>query len=99
MKHTEPHPLAGKTVRLNDKASDSMRGIVVEGAEFRIEDWVFGRMGDRSWMDMHGNPAALWYSARAGLSDLPIDDEVVYGKIGSYGHMVHVSELGEVVDD
>ena len=27
-----------------------------------------------------------------------MDDEVVYGKVGAFGKLVHVSELGEVID-
>lgn len=91
--HTTSHPLAGKTVVLNDKASDLM-GEVVPGVEFRVEDWwdsekVFGS----SWMFAKGNPAALKYAVRSGASDLPLDNEVVYGKIGPFGHIVHTSEL------
>jgi hypothetical protein len=29
-----------------------------------------------------------------GRKGLPFDDEVVYGKLGGFGHLVHVSELG-----
>ena len=32
-----------------------------------------------------------------GFSGLPVDDEVVYGKVGPFGHLLHVSELGEIV--
>jgi len=50
-------------------------------------------------MDANGNPAALIYAIRSGFDGLPTDDEVVYGKIGSFGHLIHESELGEVVTD
>jgi hypothetical protein len=42
-----------------------------------------------------GNWAAMHYALRSALVEpmLPIDDEVVYGKIGAFGHIVHVSEL------
>jgi hypothetical protein len=42
-------------------------------------------------MTADGNPAALNYAAR-GVG-LPIDDEVVYGKIGAFGHLVHTKEI------
>jgi len=95
MIHAEPHPLAGKTVTLNDNAKDPVRGIVMPGEQFRIEDY-WDRLMGKSWGVCDGNPAALQYALRAGMTGLPVDDEVVYGKIGAFGHLVHVSELGEV---
>ena len=110
--HTESHPLANKTVILNETTRPSMPGIdkalglmplddVVDpnpGVEYWIEDW-WDKLTGKSWMDSDYNPAALKYALRGGMGELPIDDDVVYGKIGSYGHLVHVSELGEVVRD
>lgn len=95
--HNDSHPLAYKSVKLNEKAKDRL-GEVVEDAVYRIEDW-WDKLTGKSWMYSDGNPAALKYAMRSGLyAQLPIDDEVVYGKIGNFGHLVHVSELGEVVD-
>jgi hypothetical protein len=97
MKHNEKHPLAGQTVSLNDNvASDFIQGLVVPGAEYRIEDWA-DRVFDGSIWDAHGNFAALHYAARSA-GGLPIDNDVVYGHIGHLGHAVHVSELGEPVN-
>lgn len=96
MIHKEAHPLAGQTVKLNDKAKDALQGCVVEGALLRVDDW-WDRTAGRSWMACDGNPACLQYAMRTGLSGLPsLDDEVVYGKIDGLGHLVHVSELVEV---
>lgn len=95
MKHDQPHPLAGKTVTLNDttrKAPD-----VEPGMEYRIEDY-WDRVAGMSWMHAEGNPAAIKYAMRSGFGGLPVDDEVVYGKIGPFGHLIHVSELGDVVE-
>lgn len=96
MSHTESHPLAGATVILNDTAQDPSRNMVVAGVEYRVEDW-WDALGVGSWMTADGNPAALQYAMRAGMSGLPNDNEVVYGKIDGLGHIVHVSELGEPV--
>lgn len=91
--HTEKHPLAGQTVRIK---ADVKHPQVPDfgGAAFRIEDW-WDHLTGKSWMVSDGNPACLIYAMRTGFSDSPIpdDDEVVYGKIGSYGHLVHVSEI------
>ena len=96
MTHNEAHPLAGKTVILKNVASDP-REIIKDGVEFRVEDWV-DRLG-KSWK-MQENWATAHYSFRQGgngNNSLPSDDEVVYGKIGSLGHCIHNSELGDQV--
>lgn len=105
MIHAEPHPLAGQTVRLNIRPSDgpaiSPDGDPQTGDLYRIEDW-FDRMAGVSWRNASGNHAAMNYGMRAGLAGLDPDDEVVYGGIDVggmdlAGHIVHVSELGDVV--
>jgi hypothetical protein len=47
----------------------------------------------KSWMFSDGNPAALKYAVRSGVAGLPLDNEVLYGTIGAFGHLVHVSEV------
>ncbi len=90
--HNEPHQLAGKTVKIKTEANG------IGGNEIRIEDWqdrVFGK----SWMNCDGNPAALTYAMRTGFSkkiSVPTNNECIYGKIGSFGHIVHVCELEEL---
>lgn len=71
---------------------DPVQNMVVPGAIFHIEDW-WDRVSGGSWQVSIGNPAALQYSLRSVANDLPIDDEVVYGKIEGLGHLVHVSEI------
>lgn len=86
MIHTEPHPLAGQTVEIK---------IEGETLEYRLEDW-WDRVHGSSWMFSDGNPAALKYAVRAALREpasLPLDDEVVYGKVDIFGHLIHVSEI------
>lgn len=86
MIHGEQSPLAGKTVVLKDDVQD------LAGAEYRVEDW-WDRVGGGSWMTAVGNPAALNYAMRAGIAGLPLDNRVLYGKVGSFGHLVHESEI------
>lgn len=80
--HDQPHPLAGQTV------STSSYG------EFVVEDW-WDRVTGGSWMYANGNIAAMKYGVRSGKAHLPIDDEVVYGKVNGngFGNLVHVSEI------
>ena len=88
------HPLAGQTVKLNCKPTHDPDEL--NGKKFVIEDW-WQNVSGKSWMFSAGNPACLKYAVRCGIKGMPLDDNVVYGKIGSFGHIVHESELGEVV--
>jgi len=93
------HPLAGKTVKLNVRLSSNSRlDDELAGQDYRIEDWWQNVAGE-SWMNSNGNLAALKYAMRSGFNGLPTDNEVVYGKVGAFGHLVHVSELGQEVPD
>lgn len=79
--HADPHPYAGKTVKLKT------------GHDYRLEDW-WDRNGQGAWLDcIPANVACCKYAARFILLGLPNDNEVVYGKIGPYGHLIHESEL------
>lgn len=82
--HSDPHPLAGQTVTVD----------LGNGPQaYEIEDW-WDRVSGGSWMYADGNPAALKYALRSA-GRTPIDDEVVYGKVGPFGHLVHVTEIKE----
>lgn len=86
--HVTPHPKVGQTVTI--KSSDSK----YDGEQFVIEDW-WDRLRQGSWSDGIRNPACLQYAVRASLHNLPGDDEVIYGKIGCFGHLIHDSEIAE----
>jgi len=88
MIHEQQSPLAGETVKLKNTVED------IGGQEYHVEDW-WDRVNDKSWQLSNGNPAAMIYAMRSGLSRLPIDDEVLYGKIDGSGFLVHISELKE----
>jgi hypothetical protein len=82
----KPHELAGETVKIRADVH------ALGGKDFRIEDWWINVAGG-SWMFADGNPAAMRYGIRAGLAGLPVDDEVLYGKVNGLGYLVHVSEF------
>ena len=82
--HNE-HPMAGQRM-LIAKGPNA-------GREFLIEDW-WDRVAGKSWMHCDGNPACLAYAITLPVP--PLDDEVVYGKIGMFGTLVHVSFLTEI---
>lgn len=88
------HPLAGQTVTLRC-APDPDR---LDGQAFQIEDW-WENVSGGSWMDAVGNLACLKYAMRSAFANLPTDNEVVYGKVGGLGHLIHVSELGAPVEE
>lgn len=87
---------SGKTYVLNSRASDPMQGQVVEGADYHVEG-LWEDITGKSWMVSDGNPAAMHYGIRSGLTGLPIDNSVWYGKIGGLGHLVHESELSDAL--
>jgi hypothetical protein len=97
--HQDPHPMSGKTVRvkLASASFDTPYVRLEDGAAYRVEDW-WDRVAGKSWMDSDGNLAALGYAIRCAGTNLPaFDDEVVYGKVGNFGFLLHAFELGEVL--
>lgn len=88
VQHSTPHPLAGQTVTITADLYGEARG----PHEFLVEDWN-DRLFGQSWMDYEGHPASLAYAVRGAMAGLPTDNEVVYGKVGGLGHLVHVSEI------
>ncbi|GAB3518490.1 hypothetical protein [Emticicia fontis] len=88
MIHKSESPLADKKVKIKPESN-------LSGGEILIEDW-WDRVSGRSWKNSNGNPAAMGYAVRSAGShfiNIPSDDEVLYGKIGIMGYIVHVSEL------
>lgn len=90
----DTHPLARKTVTVNLKGKPYEN--LVDGCKYTVEDWVENVMGG-SWMFQQGNPACLIFAMRSAMAKMPLDNEVVYGKVGPLGYLVHVSELGDEV--
>lgn len=86
--HQNQHEMAGEKVII--------KGGEFDGAEYRIEDW-WDRVAGKSWMFCDGNPACLDFAMRSAFDGTSTDDEVVYGKIGAYGKLIHISQLGEPV--
>ena len=86
--HKERSPLAGQTVLISSDLTSAGPG----PHEYRIEDW-WDHLTGKSWRYSDGNMAAMLYGVRSGVQGLPLDDEVVYGKVGAFGHLVHVSEI------
>lgn len=79
--HQTESPLAGELVEIKTG--------VLAGQSLRVEDW-WDRVAGKSWMYCDGNPACLAFAMRELT---PLDNEVVYGKIGNAGTLVHVSML------
>jgi hypothetical protein len=86
-RHTSPHPLAGQTVTVHANLNGA------DGPhQFTVEDWN-DRLFGQSWQVMEGHPASMVYAMRTAFANVPADNEVVYGKVGCFGHLVHVSEI------
>jgi hypothetical protein len=93
MIHTQSSELAGKTVKIKENVTHPQYP-TFGGSEFRVEDW-WDRVSGKSWMYSNGNPACLFYAMRSAMQNpiLPNDDEVLYGKVGLFGSLVHISEI------
>lgn len=69
------------------------------GNEYLVEAY-WDELTGESWLDTNFNPAVLNYAMRTlkdnNLKEYAEDDEVLYGKIGLYGHLVHVSEIEKI---
>ena len=89
--HKEPSILSRKTVTIKKGVSHPQLGDMT-GMEYEVEDW-WDRDSGGSWMTANGNPACLIYAVRKAQNNLPMDNEVLYGKIGPFGHLVHISEI------
>ena len=79
-------------VHIREGVKDPVQQQVIGGAEYRVKG-LWHEITGKSWMNSDGNPAALHYAIRSSYNHLPIDNNVYYGKIGSFGHLVHESEL------
>jgi len=88
---------AGKTVILKHLDSLNTPDGNLSGAEYRVEDYWINVSGS-SWMWAKGNPACIIYAMRSGFGKLPIDDRVLYGKVGMFGHLIHESEIDKVLE-
>lgn len=92
MIHKSQSELAGKVVKIKEGV-EHPQVPNFGGSEFRVEDW-WDRVAGKSWMYCDGNPACLIYAMRTGLGNkVPTNNEVLYGKVGSFGHLVHISEI------
>ena len=91
----ERSPYAGCEVKTRpDVGKDGLSGRDLGNQVFLVEDWwenVYGR----SWMVAIGNPASMAYTVRIGMKEVlvPLDNNVLYGKIDGLGYLFHVSEL------
>ncbi len=94
MLHTTKNKFAGKTVKLKPNIDHPQVENGLGGKEYRVEDW-WDRVGNGSWMHANGNPACIVYAMRSAFTKppLPVDDEVLYGKVGLLGHLIHISEI------
>jgi hypothetical protein len=89
--HNEKSSLAGKVVKIKASVKHPQYPNF-GGSEFHVEDY-WDRIAGKSWMFCDGNPACLVYTMRSGMAGLPTDDEVIYGKMGGMGSLVHLSEI------
>lgn len=85
----------GKKVKIKDWVVDEPNGQKLAGQEFLIEGYWSDINNGISWRDTDSNIAVYMYKNRITYSRfiIPRDDSVVYGKVGLYGHLLHITEL------
>lgn len=91
MEHSKSD-LAGQKVKIKSHVKH-LQDPHFGGSTFIVEDW-WDRVTGRSWMICDGNPACLVYALRTVGTQVPLDNEVLYGHSeGGLGHLVHISEI------
>jgi hypothetical protein len=86
MIHNEPSPYAGETVTMKESVPE------IGGETVVVEDW-WDRVFGASWTEAPGNPAAMIYGVRAGVQEVPNNDEVLYVKIENAGILININEI------
>lgn len=91
--HEEKSTLAGVVVKLAHDIRTT-RGVIPAGTEYMVEDW-WDHLTGKSWGMSDANPACLIYAIRIATQEFPVppDDEVLYGHIDGFGHLVHMTEI------
>jgi len=82
--HPTPHPLARQIIEL------------VDGRSFQVDDWWDRVMQtSTSWYlsDVRRNFALAAFALEQAKTNLPMDDDIVYGKIGDFGVIIHVRQF------
>ena len=89
----EKFKYANKKLKIKDWVLDEENGQKLAGKTFIAEDYWINLTG-KSWLDTDlGNPAVFMYAIRSMREKLPEDDYVIYGKVGLFGHLLHITEL------
>lgn len=91
--HSESSSLKGKEVTIK-KTQTHRQFPGFGGSKFVVEDW-WDKVSGKNWFasSEDGNIAAFVYLLRSIDNNLPPDNEVVYGKLGPFGCLVHISEI------
>lgn len=104
--HPDSHPLAGKTITVKLKGAPHQR--LTDGVQMEVEDWWSiahedNELGSLPALLSSRSPAAINYIVRAQVAGIPLDDDVIYGKVFDgqplgLGYIIHSSEIGEVLE-
>lgn len=90
------HELARKKVKLNLLAEYppfTNLNPIFSGDVFIVEDWADNALG-KKWEDQN---TFTTVSFDERTRNLDVDDDVIYGHVNGYGHLVFASELGDLV--
>lgn len=83
----EQSPHKGKTLKIKSGVPN------IGGLDFEVEDW-WENVSGKSWQVHEGNPASLMYAMRVAQQNLPLDNDVLYGRIDDTSKgLMHLCEL------
>lgn len=86
----------GKLVKIKDWVLDEDNGQRLAGKDFLVEGYWKDLNNGISWQDTSlSNFAIKLYALRLlkYKGKIPSDDNVIYGKVGMFGHLLHESEI------
>lgn len=94
--HKSESPLRGVPVKLLDGLEAAMtpsyETIELSGEEFVVDDW-WDRVNGASWQDSTDKLSFTYNARQARAGYLPMDDEVLLGRIGNKEVLVHLAEI------
>jgi len=94
VKHDRPSELKGKTVKIKKEVFEPNTDFFIS-ENFVVEDW-YDRVRKKDWKreaKFSTDCECLLYASRAESTNLPDDEQILYGKVGEWKHMMHISEI------
>lgn len=90
--HTQSSEFAGKNVKIKSKSDNPL----FDGQIMQVQDW-WDIVHKTPWALSNGSVACLCYAVRTAGQESLTNDDVLVGMVNGYEHLVHISEVAEVI--